>query len=808
MRDWVDTTAARIRSLWKVPGRRPRMLELGCSSGPLLFRLAAHAETYHATDMSRAAVESLSRECNTMGFSHVTLAQREANDFKKLGMSAYDVIVLNSVVQYFPSIDYLVDVLEKASRALRPGGSLFIGNVRSLPLLELFHTSAELAKAPASRTVAQLKRRVRHAVAAENELVVDPAFFWELGRLLPRLAGLVCERILCQRTRSRDEASQFRYDVVLRHRAIDALPPAVDSLEWRAPFAAPAKEILQGLRERLEEERWPMLTLTHARDARLASELRAFELANEAEENCTVGDLRKALSDRDAPSTSALDPDDLFLVGNEFGYDVDVLGCGDAPGYFDVRFLRRTTPAPGGRDAERREERSSFAPPPVAEERPIHHYATKPHREVQPVSAMQAHMLERLETNPEPGLYTSFDVVPMPASVDRAIVERAWQTLVERHAALRTSFVKTLSGRYRQVVHESAKVPLEEHDWRHLPPLDVDRELEAYIDSFRARPFELDEYPPVRLALFRTRARSWVFLGFSHIALDGASTMILREQWLALYKAYSSGGSVPSFGSSPPLLRPPTSVDAASGESFWRRELQGFRRPMNLVESMGRAGDAPRGERSYAKQHVYLDKELSERLAAVSRAEKLSLHTLVHGAWALLLREYTDRQDVLFGTMVSPRTPIGPASEGTVGALDDVLPVRPPSPSRFLSLQAWLEALRDGLTKLPRHGHASLTDVKRWSELPASARLFESYVVVENRSIDENTSESLDPATPFSLVQLDCPLRVEAWPGPRLLLILQYHRRHFRDEAVEKMLRDMERVLGFLSHGLDRSSRG
>jgi len=61
-------------------------------------------------------------------------------------------VILN--LQYFPSLDYLLCVLEGAVRAVAPGGFIFIGDVRSLPLLSAFHASVQLYQAPNSRPIA------------------------------------------------------------------------------------------------------------------------------------------------------------------------------------------------------------------------------------------------------------------------------------------------------------------------------------------------------------------------------------------------------------------------------------------------------------------------------------------------------------------------------------------------------------------------------------------------------------------------------------------------------------------------------
>ena len=70
-----------------------------------------------------------------------------ADDFTGIPEGWFDLVVINSVVQYFPGVDYLLRVLDGATAALAPGGTLFVGDVRSLPLLEAFHASVELAQA-------------------------------------------------------------------------------------------------------------------------------------------------------------------------------------------------------------------------------------------------------------------------------------------------------------------------------------------------------------------------------------------------------------------------------------------------------------------------------------------------------------------------------------------------------------------------------------------------------------------------------------------------------------------------------------
>ena len=104
----------------------------------------------------------------------VTLRKQMADDFSGIEPQSFDVVVLNSIVQYFPDVDYLLAVLQGAVRSLRPGGAVFVGDVRSLPLLEAFHASVELSRAADEMPLSELRQRVERQMTQANELRLSP----------------------------------------------------------------------------------------------------------------------------------------------------------------------------------------------------------------------------------------------------------------------------------------------------------------------------------------------------------------------------------------------------------------------------------------------------------------------------------------------------------------------------------------------------------------------------------------------------------------------------------------------------------
>jgi amino acid adenylation domain-containing protein/non-ribosomal peptide synthase protein (TIGR01720 family) len=312
MREWLDRTVEAI--LETRPGR---VLELGCGLGLLLFRIAPQCGVYVGTDFSQAALAYVQRNLGPLA-PRVRLERRAAHDLAGLPEGRFDTIVLNSVVQYFPGVEYLLRVLEGASRLLAPGGRVFVGDVRSLPLLRAFHASVLLARPHAGEDAAHLRQRVHQQMNQDQELVVSPAFFCALRERLPRLRRVGIEP---KRGRYDNELSRFRYDVVLAFDG-DAAAPEPRWLDWGRDVAD-----LDALRRALAGGREPTLGVRGIPNRRtLPHVLAAARLFGE---------------DPPAAPADGVDPDDLRALARELPCACAVSWAEGRPdGSFDVVFRR------------------------------------------------------------------------------------------------------------------------------------------------------------------------------------------------------------------------------------------------------------------------------------------------------------------------------------------------------------------------------------------------------------------------------------------------------------------------------------
>jgi natural product biosynthesis luciferase-like monooxygenase protein len=394
MREWVGATVSRVLAASGDAGRSARVLEVGCGTGMLLFRLAPHCSRYVGVDFSGAGLARVAEEARARGLAQVRLEHLGGDELHALqGEAPFDLVVLNSVVQYFPDAAYLERVLVEAYGRLAPGGSLFIGDVRSLQHLEAFHRSVELARAPDEMTVAELEARVSRRVAHEVELVVAPRFFEVLAMRLGDVEGL---RVDLKAGRARNEMTRFRYDVVIRRRGGLESPAGVEAIETvAAPVPSSIPAILSLLRKSpggLRVEGVP--------NERVA----ALVAGKPGAAGLRLAEVRAALA---APHDGAIDPEDIRLAAP--GYDVQVTFARERADCMDVVFRPRAGAL--ALEVAHAGGAASFTNRPAS-----------PSRVDSWSSVLNAHLRERLPEPMIPAAIVVLDALPLTANgkVDRA----------------------------------------------------------------------------------------------------------------------------------------------------------------------------------------------------------------------------------------------------------------------------------------------------------------------------------------------------------------------------------------------------
>src|SRR5262249_46992848 len=135
--------------------------------------------------------------------------------------------------------------------------------------------------------------------------------------------------------------------------------------------------------------------------------------------------------------------------------------------------------------------------------------------------------------------------------------------------------------------------------------------------------------------------------------------------------------------------------------------------------------------------NLLLDEELTEQISLKAKTLRVTLNSLINGAWALLLSRYSGEPEVVFGVTVSGRPPLLEGIESMVGLFINTLPVR-----FYLkpedSLASWLSDIHQSQADLDQYAYSSLIDIQRWSDIPAGTPLFDTLLVFENYPVDRS----------------------------------------------------------------------
>ena len=243
--------------------------------------------------------------------------------------------------------------------------------------------------------------------------------------------------------------------------------------------------------------------------------------------------------------------------------------------------------------------------------------------------------------------------------VDVPALEKAFNTLIERHESLRTTFI-SVAGEPKQVIRPAVATGfrLQYVDLRQEN--DLGRLVETMTLEEASQPFDLQTGPLCRAKLLQLGNERFVFLiTMHHILTDARSMNVLRNEIAQLYKAYSQGQPNPlaplriQYKDYVAWINEQLKGDFFQAhKAYWLKRLAGSLSVLELPVDFRLPKEQTFGADRY---RILLEPDTSEQLKCLSDAHGSTLFTTLLALFKVLLYKYSGQTDLLIGTPISGR---------------------------------------------------------------------------------------------------------------------------------------------------------
>ncbi|OMF37365.1 condensation domain-containing protein, partial [Paenibacillus peoriae] len=251
----------------------------------------------------------------------------------------------------------------------------------------------------------------------------------------------------------------------------------------------------------------------------------------------------------------------------------------------------------------------------------------------------------------------------------------------------------------------------------------------------------------MRVTVFRTGDSSYRFVwSFHHIVMDGWCLSLVTDEVFGAYVALLEHKQ-PELAPVKPYsdyIEWLEDQDTQEATRYWSDYLADFEQQTLLPGENAQASVVARDEEpdeSGAGSHSgYVSEKLpfmlgKERTAALNQMAKqqhVTINTLLQSVWGVILQQYNNHQDVVFGGVVSGRPADIPGVENMIGLFINTIPVRicsaPDATFAEVLQRTQEQALASGVyDTFPLYDIQALTEQKQ--DLIHHIMVFENYPI-------------------------------------------------------------------------------
>ncbi|MBT2575787.1 non-ribosomal peptide synthetase, partial [Bacillus sp. ISL-51] len=294
-------------------------------------------------------------------------------------------------------------------------------------------------------------------------------------------------------------------------------------------------------------------------------------------------------------------------------------------------------------------------------------------QDIYPLSYMQEGMLFHSLLQKDSQAYAEQASFSITGEVDTRVFEESINVLFARHDIFRTIFISQNVSVPQQVVLKERTVSISEENLTHLDGADQIDYIEDVKKRDRAKGFHLQKDMLMRVTLLQTGEREYTCIwSFHHIIMDGWCLGIVLKEFFQIYAsrlrktALTLEPAVP-YGT---YIKWLMEQDKEKAAGYWARYLEGFEQ-QTVLPKQKKAGQSRQEEVTFS-----FSENDTAKLKELAVKEEVTLSTIFHTLWGILLQAYNQTEDAVFGSVISGRPSEIEGIERMIGLFINTVPVR------------------------------------------------------------------------------------------------------------------------------------
>jgi len=407
------------------------------------------------------------------------------------------------------------------------------------------------------------------------------------------------------------------------------------------------------------------------------------------------------------------------------------------------------------------------------------------------LTPMQESMLLYYMKNPESEMYFEQLHLEIFNYVDFKIFFKTWENIINQNEILR-------SVRRFENIKKPVQIILKEINFDNVIFYEdcTDKSIESILEEDRNNKFDLRDIS-FRVKLCKLDCNHFVVvISNHHILYDGWSAGILLKEFATTYEQISKNLPMETWvkTSFKEFVKIVNNQNEKETVSYWKSYLENVTQftEIPIIENPAKT------ESSVGEAYLKID---SDKISCFLKKNKITAANLIYCVWGLLLWQYNNCENIMFGTTVSGREAAVNQIGNMIGLFINTIPLKI-SPSPNYKIIDFLNNVKNDLNIRKTYENTSLSEIKKCIDIKFENEMFSSIVVIENYPLDvkvltENSSIPISNYGTYQFNNFDLTLGVSVFQN-YLDFCFSYNKSVFSESGINYIKKHFENALYYI----------